>query len=164
MRIPLRRVVIDPTSVQPRGWCGATGDRGAPSGMPGLPGKERAMKKFLIALLLLAPAVAQPSASRLHSAVRNQFGNAYRYYTLVPYKDTAFAATADVSADTRNSTGRATHWAVYEYVRGGWSFVFAFTSTVDADEESARLDRLFKSHRFSSDMRGKLMYGNELRF
>lgn len=122
------------------------------------------MKQALLCILLLASvAWAQPLEERLRASVRSQFGTTYRYYNVVPYKNTAFAAVYDVDAQTRDSTGRRTRWAVYEYVGGRWAFVFAFESTVDADEESARLDALFAKHRFSSPMRGKLMYGDERR-
>jgi hypothetical protein len=122
------------------------------------------MKRFVTLVLLLA-AVAWGDAlsERLRPAVRSQFGQRYRYATVVPYKNTAFAAVTDVDAETRNSTGKRSRWAVYEYVGGRWSFVFAFEAGVDADEESARLDALFGKHRFSSEMRGKLMYGDETR-
>lgn len=120
-------------------------------------------RRFCLLLLLATVAWGDPLLDRLRPAVRSQFGQRYRYATVVPYKNTAFAAVTDVSADTRNSTGKRSRWAVYEYLGGRWSFVFAFEAGVDADEESARLDALFAKHRFSSQMRGQLMYGDETR-
>lgn len=126
---------------------------------------EAAPMRILLVLFLLVGVVSgQGLDGALRNKVRAQYGNRYSYYTIVPYKNTAFAAVYDVDSDTRNSTGRATNWAVYEFVHGHWSYIFSFQSTVDADEESERLDRLFAKHRFSSTMRGNLMYGEERRF
>jgi len=86
-----------------------------------------------------------------------------KFYTLVPHGKSYFAAAYNVDSETRNSTGKKTHWAVYEYLKNRWSPVFEFDSTVDADEESERLGSLFAKNQFSSEMRGKLMYGRESR-
>jgi hypothetical protein len=124
------------------------------------------MKKLCLILWLTLWGWAQPVAEeRLRAAVQAQFGRAYPYYTVVPYQNTAFAAVASLDSATRESTGQTTRWAVYEYLKGRWSLVFTFQSQgADADEESLRLDQLFAKHRFSSAMRGKLMYGEERRF
>ena len=135
-------------------------------GFPGKRGRveeQRGMnwKRSLIFFLLCLPVAAQPTLSRLRPVVRSAFGNQMRYCTVVPYKNTAFAAACEVASQARG--GQPVHWAVYEYVGGRWSLVFTFTSTVDADEESARLDQLFARYRFSGQMRQKLMYGSENR-
>lgn len=121
------------------------------------------MRQIVVLLFLTALALAQSLPQGLRALIQQRFGARMPYATLVPYKNTYFAAAYNVDADTRNSTGKKTHWAVYEYVQGHWSYIFEFDSTVDADEESARLDALFARYRFSSDMRGQLMYGQEQR-
>ena len=125
------------------------------------------MKRIMVllsVLLLGLGAQADSLRGQLRSTVQSRFGQRMGYFTLVPYKRTYFAAAYNVDSETRNSTGRKTHWAIYEYVNSRWSYIFEFDSTVDADEESARLDTLFGKYRFSSTMRGQLMYGNEERF
>lgn len=124
------------------------------------------MKRFWITLLLLMVvplAGADTVRERLGATVRAQFGQRMPYAVIVPYKRMYFATAYNVDADTRNSTGTRTHFAVYEYIGGRWKYIFEFDAGVDADEESARLDALFAKYRFSSEMRGKLMYGDEIR-
>jgi len=119
----------------------------------------------IILLVLLANvAWAQGVRERLADTVRARYGDRMPYATIVPYKKMYFATAYNVPAETRNSTGQKTHFAVYEYLDQRWQFIFEFDAGVDADEESARLDALFARYRFSSDMRGRLMYGDELRF
>ncbi len=114
-------------------------------------------------MLLVGPVVqAESLESRLASTVRQRYGQRMHYATIVPYKKLYFGAVYNVPAEVRNSTGQKTHWAIYEYVGARWQFIFEFDATVDADEESARLDNLFARHRFSSNMRGQLMYGEEI--
>lgn len=118
---------------------------------------------WVLLLLLASVPWAESVRERLAQTVRARYGNRMPYATLVAYKKMYFATAYDVDAETRNSTGRRTHFAVYEYVNQNWQFIFEFEAGVDADEESARLDALFARHRFSSQMRGKLMYGEEFR-
>jgi hypothetical protein len=119
---------------------------------------------WILLLLLAVPlASAQSMRERLTATVRAQYGQRMPYATLVPYKKMAFATAYNVDSETRNSTGKKTHFAVYEYVESRWKFIFEFDAGVDADEESARLDALFARYQFSSEMRGKLMYGDEFR-
>lgn len=99
----------------------------------------------------------------LARTVRSQYAGRMPYATIVAHKNLHFAAAYNVDSETRNSTGKKTHFAVYEYIGGRWKFIFEFDAGVDADEESERLDALFARHRFSSPMRGQLMYGDELR-
>ena len=118
---------------------------------------------WLLLVLLTGPVVrAEGLESRLASTVRQRYGERMPYATIVPYKKLYFGAAYNVPAEVRNSTGKKTHWAIYEYVNSRWQFIFEFDATVDADEESARLDALFSRHRFSSNMRGQLMYGEEI--
>ncbi|MBT9588638.1 hypothetical protein IV102_35205 [bacterium] len=123
------------------------------------------MKKIALALLLMiVPAASADSVrERLSATVRAQYGQRMPYGIIVPYKKVYFATAYNVDSETRNSTGKKTHFAVYEYVGSRWKFIFEFDAGVDADEESARLDALFSKYQFSSEMRGKLMYGDELR-
>ena len=122
------------------------------------------MKRVLaILVLLVLPAWSLTLREQLRSLVSSRYGTRMSYCTLVPFGKQHFAAVADVGAEVRNSSGARTHWAIYEHTRGKWKFVFEFDATVDADEESERLDRLFAKHRFSSEMRGRLMYGDERR-
>lgn len=119
-------------------------------------------KKLLLALLCLGLAWAQSLRQQLASVVAQRYGQRMPYVTMVPYKTYHFACLANVDSETRNSTGQKTHYAVYEHAKGkGWRFVFEFDCAVDADEESARLDKLFMRNQFSSQMRGRLMYGEE---
>lgn len=121
------------------------------------------MKKILLLLLLSCSwAWADRVRDQLGMVVSGRYGNRMPYGTIVPYKKTFFGAAYNVDADTRNSTGKKTHFAIYEYVGGNWKYIFEFDCGVDADEESARLDALFAKYRFSSEMRAKLMYGQQL--
>ena len=121
------------------------------------------MKKILLLILLTCSWVwADRVRDQLGLAVSQRYGNRMRYGTIVPYKNAFFGSAYNVDSETRNSTGKKTHFAIYEYVGGRWKYVFEFDCGVDADEESARLDALFAKNRFSSEMRGKLMYGQEL--
>ena len=122
------------------------------------------MKKIALALLLLiVPAAADSVRERLSATVRAQYGQRMPYAIIVPYKKVYFATAYNVDSETRNSTGKKTPSAVYEFLSSRWKFIFEFDAGVDADEESARLDALFSKYQFSSEMRGKLMYGDELR-
>lgn len=123
------------------------------------------MRNLLLALVLLIAPLARADSvrDRLSAAVQGQYGQRMPYATIVPYKQMYFATAYNVDSETRNSTGKKTHFAVYEYVASRWKFIFEFDAGVDADEESARLDALFAKYRFSSEMRGKLMYGEEIR-
>ena len=122
------------------------------------------MKKIALALLfLMVPAAADSVRERLSATVRAQYGQRMPYAIIVPHKKVYFATAYNVDSETRNSTGKKTHFAVYEYVGSQWKYIFEFDAGVDADEESARLDALFSKYQFSSEMRGKLMYGDELR-
>ncbi len=121
------------------------------------------MKKLLLLILLTCSwAWADRVRDQLEMAVSQRFGQRMPYATIVPYKNLYFASVYNVDSETRNSTGKKTHFAIYEYVGGRWKYVFEFDCGVDADEESARLDALFARNRFSSEMRGKLMYGQQL--
>lgn len=121
------------------------------------------MKKILLLLWLSCSwAWADRVRDQLGLAVSQRFGERMPYATIVPYKNMFFGAAYNVNADTRNSTGKKTHFAIYEYIGGRWKYIFEFDCGVDADEESARLDALFAKNRFSSEMRAKLMYGQEL--
>jgi hypothetical protein len=121
------------------------------------------MKKILLLLLLSCSwAWADRVRDALGQAVAQRFGQRMPYATIVPYKNMFFGSAYNVTADTRNSTGKKTHFAIYEYVGGRWKYIFEFDCGVDADEESARLDALFAKNRFSSEMRAKLMYGPEI--
>ena len=121
------------------------------------------MKKLLLLLLLSCSwAWADRVRDQLGMTVSQRYGNRMPYGTIVPYKNMFFGSAFNVDSDTRNSTGKKTHFAIYEYVGGKWKYIFEFDCGVDADEESARLDALFAKNRFSSEMRGKLMYGQEL--
>lgn len=121
------------------------------------------LKTLLIVALSSVLVLADGLSQRLAASVQSRYGSRMRYATIVPHGKLHFAAIANVDSDTRNSTGKKTHWAIYEYVGGRWKYIFEFDAGVDADAESARLDTLFSRHRFSSDMRGKLMYGDEQR-
>lgn len=122
------------------------------------------MKKILLLILLTCSwGWADRVRDQLGLSVAQRYGQRMRYGTIVPFKNLFFGAAYNVDSETRNSTGKKTHFAIYEYVGGSWKFIFEFDCGVDADEESARLDALFAKHRFSSDMRGKLMYGQEVR-
>ncbi len=121
------------------------------------------MKKILLVLLLSCSwAWADRVRDQFGMAVSQRYGNRMPYGIIVPYKNMFFASAFNVNSDTRNITGKKTHFAIYEYVGGKWKYIFEFDCGVDADEESARLDALFAKNRFSSAMRGKLMYGQEL--
>ena len=121
------------------------------------------MKKILLLMLLTCSwGWADRVRDQLGMAVSQRYGQRMPYATIVPFKNAFFGSAYNVDSDTRNSTGKKTHFAIYEYVNGRWKYVFEFDCGVDADEESARLDALFAKYRFSSEMRGKLMYGREL--
>lgn len=121
------------------------------------------MKKTLVWLLLTCSwAWADRVRDQLGLLVSQRYGSRMPYGTIVPYKNMYFASAYNVDADTRNSTGKKTHFAIYEFVGGRWKYIFEFDCGVDADEESARLDALFAKNRFSSEMRAKLMYGQQL--
>ncbi len=125
------------------------------------------MNRWILLLLLLPLGVANAWSDTLRESlgrtVRAQYAGRMPYATIVAHKNLYFAVAYNVDSETRNSTGKKTHFAVYEYVGKRWKYVFEFAAGVDADEESERLDALFARHRFSSQMRGQLMYGDELR-
>lgn len=111
--------------------------------------------------LLAASAGAQSVEGKLARAVRQRFGARMHFVTVVPYKSTYFGSS--VNASWQSDPNHTKHYAIWEYVHGRWSYIFECSALTDADEEHAELDRLFRKHGFSPQMREKLMYGKARR-
>ena len=125
---------------------------------------------FLLFICLACPLLAQPShvekGLRIAAGQKYDLGDKWTegrsnlvWYTIVPYKNIYFAST---SGSDENGMD---FYAIWEYLEDGkWHFIFQHSATNAGPEAHAEYDKIYAKHRFSPQMRKKLMRGPEKKF